>query len=116
MHAIYFVVLYVLIAGSMIIAIEIGRRVGARQRRADPHADENAGPMDGVVFALFGLLLAFTFFGAGSRFDHRRDLIVTEANAIKAAYIRVDLFPPEVQPELRRLFRRYVESRVSSYA
>ena len=34
-----------------------------------------------------GLLMAFTFSGAASRFDHRRDLIVEEANDIGTAYL-----------------------------
>ena len=38
--------------------------------------------MDGVVFALLGLLIAFAFSGAASRFDARRQPIVQEANMI----------------------------------
>jgi hypothetical protein len=38
--------------------------------------------VDGAVFALLGLLIAFAFSGAASRFDARRQLIVQEANMI----------------------------------
>ena len=71
--------------------------------------------MEGAVFALLGLLLAFTFFGAASRFDDRRRLIVEEANAIGTAYLRLDLLPPPAQPELRDAFRRYLDQRLAVY-
>ena len=56
---------------------------------------EGVGVIDGAVFALPGLLLAFTFSGAAARFDTRRHLIVEEANAIGTAYLRLDLLPPD---------------------
>jgi hypothetical protein len=62
-----------------------------------------------------GLLLAFTFSAAASRFEARRDLIVQETNAIGTAYLRLDLLPASYQPELREEFRRYVEARLSVY-
>jgi hypothetical protein len=62
-----------------------------------------------------GLLLAFTFSAAVSRFEVRRQLIVQETNAIGTAYLRLDLLPPGDQPELREDFRRYVDARLSVY-
>ena len=116
MYVAYMVLVSGVILGSMLAALELGRWVGRRQRRIDPDVGDSAlGALDGVVFGLFGLLLAFTFFGAGSRFDQRRDLIVKEANAIETSYLRVDLLPADAQPELRALYRRYVESRIASY-
>ena len=38
------------------------------------------------MFALFGLVVAFTFSGAASRFNEKRILIAEEANAIETAY------------------------------
>jgi hypothetical protein len=67
------------------------------------------------VFGLLGLLVAFTFSGAASRFEDRRHLITTEANAIGTAYLRIDLLPADAQPELKELFRRYVDVRWATY-
>jgi hypothetical protein len=47
--------------------------------------------VEGAVFGLLGLLIAFTFSGAASRFDDRRALIVEEANDIGTAWLRVAL-------------------------
>jgi len=67
------------------------------------------------VFGLLGLLIAFTFSGAASRFEDRRHLITTEANAIGTAYLRIDLLPADTQPEIKDLFRRYVDVRWATY-
>lgn len=101
---------------GMLLFLDIGRRIGIRQRLRDPdNAGTGTGAIDGAVFALLGLLVAFTFSGAAVRFDGRRALIIEEANAIGTAYLRLDLAPPNAQPALRESFRRYVDSRLEAY-
>jgi hypothetical protein len=96
--------------------IEIGRRVGIRHRRKHPdHAGLGLAAIEGAVFGLMGLLIAFTFSGAGSRFDTRRQLIAREANAIGTAYLRLRLLPDRTQPELRLKFRQYLDARLNYY-
>ena len=68
--------------------------------------------MEGAVFALLGLLVAFAFSGAATRFDTRRQLIVEETNAVGTAYVRLDLLPAEVQPTLRARVRQYLATRL----
>ena len=89
--------------------------MGARALARNPDATVGGTAMEGAVFALLGLLLAFTFLGAASRFDDRRKLIIEEANAIGTAYLRLDLLPATAQPELRDAFRRYVDQRWAAY-
>jgi hypothetical protein len=101
---------------ALLIALEIGRRWGLRRAEAGAEPSRaGLGTVEGAVFALFGLLLAFTFHGAASRFDVRRALIVEEANAIGTAYLRLDMLPAAAQPALRQLFRTYVDSRLEIY-
>src|SRR5262245_13808168 len=100
----------------MLGALQVGRRLGLRRLERDGGgAAEGVGAVDGAVFALLGLLLAFTFSGASARFDHRRDLIVEETNAIGTAWLRLDLLPAPEQPALRDAFRRYLDSRLAVY-
>ena len=73
------------------------------------------GSVEGAVYGLLGLLIAFSFSGAASRFEARRDLIVQEANAIGTAYLRLDLLPDEARDGLREKFRRYLDTRLSAY-
>lgn len=110
----------VLLAGGLFVAIlallETGRRFGLRRAARDPDGTRaGAGAVEGAVFALLGLLVAFTFSGAATRFDERRKLIIEEANAIGTAYLRIDLLPPAVQPELRANFRTYLDARLAVY-
>ena len=101
---------------GLIITMEIGLRRGAYLLKLEP-GNEMAG-MDmigGAVFALFGLIIAFTLSGGISRYDQRRMLIAEEANDIGTAYLRLDLLPDSVQPGLRVIFRDYVDSRINVY-
>jgi hypothetical protein len=101
---------------AMLLMLEGGRRVGLRRAAQDPEtARAGAGVVEGAVFALLGLLVAFTFSGAASRFDERRKLIVEESNAIGTAYLRIDLLPAAAQPDLRDAFRRYLDARLGVY-
>ena len=71
--------------------------------------------MDGAVFAVLGLLIAFTFSGATARFDTRRQLIVEETNDIGTAYLRLAPLPADAQPPLRQAFRDYLAARIETY-
>ena len=104
-----------LVAG-MFAMQEIGRRLGVRARTlAGEAAVAGTGVVEGAVFALLGLLIAFTFSGAASRFDERRKLIVEEANAIGTAYLRLDLLPSAARADLRESFRHYLDARLAVY-
>ena len=101
---------------GMLVLLETGRRIGTRRLARDPDgAQKGLGVVDGAVFSLLGLLIAFTFSGAATRFDGRRQLIVEEANTIGTAYQRIDVLPDRVQPALRDLFRQYLDARLDTY-
>jgi hypothetical protein len=101
---------------GVLVFLEVGRRIG-RRRIAAGAAEGEAGfsAVEGAVFGLMGLVIAFTFSGATTRFDERRHLVRQEANAIGTAWLRIDLVPAEAQAKLRDLFRRYLDSRLETY-
>jgi hypothetical protein len=101
---------------GMLVLIETGRRLAIRRRSEESEGERSSlGAIEGAVFALFGLLMAFTFSGAASRFNEKRMLIADEANTIETAYLRLHLVAQEAQPKLRQLFRRYLDSRLETY-
>jgi len=101
---------------GILFFLEVGRRVGLRRRaRLGEATMVGTGAIEGAVFGLLGLLIAFTFSGAASRFDSRRHLIAQEANDIGTAWLRLDLLPTDSQPALRDLFRKYLDSRLETY-
>src|ERR1044071_6617252 len=106
---------------GMLLFLEIGRRLATGRGKRDAEISgegveaEGVGAVDGAVFALLGLLLAFTFSGASSRFDARRQLVVEETNNIGTAFLRLDLLPAGFQSALRESFRRYLDARIEVY-
>jgi len=105
----------VLVLG-MLLMLELGWRVGTWRMMKDPEgAKAGGGALEAAVLALLGLLISFTFFGAATRFDQRRQLIVEEGNAIERAYLRLNLLPAGAQPAMRELFRQYLDARLDVY-
>jgi hypothetical protein len=101
---------------GMVGCLEAGYRLGRHGAEKIPGlAHEGIGTIEASVFALLGLLLGFSFAGGISRLDARRQLIVQEANAIGTAYLRLDVLPANDQPEIRRLFREYLDTRLRVY-
>jgi hypothetical protein len=101
---------------GMLIALHAGKWLGARRRAlAGDGGSAGIGVMEGAVFALMGLVIAFSFSGALARLDWRRQLNVEEVNHIGTAYLRLDLLPADDQPALRAMFRQYVEMRLGVY-
>jgi len=98
---------------AILALAQVGRALGRRQPATQ--ADPGLGVVAAAVFGLLGLLIAFTFAAAASRFDTRRQLIVQEVNAIGTAYLRLKLLPPPAQSELRNDFRQYVAARAAIY-
>ena len=65
-----------LLGVGMVALIEGGRHLALRRMRREPGGQPSGvSAVDGAVFALFGMLIAFTFSGAGTRFDVRRALV-----------------------------------------
>jgi hypothetical protein len=108
----YLVLIAVLIFIGLVVCLEIGFRIAVQRVKSIPNAFEGFGAIEAAVFGIFGLLLSLSFFGAATRLDARRQLIVSEANAVATAYARVDLLPNAEQPEVRRLFREYLDERI----
>ncbi len=96
----------IVILPIMLCLMVLGERIG-RRTPAVP-----SSPIDSAVLALLGLLLGFQFAGAATRLENRRQVVVKEANAIGTAYLRIDLLPPDEQPQLRELFRTYTSLRI----
>ena len=101
---------------GMLLFLELGRRVGIRQTaKHGAAARAGVGVADSAVYALLALLLGFAFSGATTRFDQRRDLIISEASAISTAWQRIDALPAETRGPIRAQFQRYVDALIASY-
>src|SRR6478609_8518942 len=110
------IIFAVVLSAGILVLLEIGRRAGVRRIAEEGEtASKGLSAIEGAVFGLLGLILAFLFSGALTRFDERRHLVVEEANDVGTAWLRVDLLPADAQPAMRDLFRRYLDSRIEIY-
>ena len=101
---------------GMLAMQHVGHGIAMRRMALDPDgAKKGAGVIEGAVFGLLSLLIAFTFSGAVTRFDARRHLVSEEAIRIGTAWERIHLLPAAAQPGLRDLFKRYLDSRLDTY-
>lgn len=98
---------------GMLFCMEAGRRLALKKGKLED--SPGAGAIDGAVFALLGLLIAFTFAGAYDRIEARDLAAVEEANAIGAADKRLDLLPAPARVRLKALLRDYTGARVEEY-
>jgi hypothetical protein len=107
----------VLIAGAFFVGslflLNYGRQLGLRYLKQGNMAGLTT--VEGAVFALIGLLLAFTISGALQRFDDRRQLVIQEANAASTAHDRLALFEGNVGRDLQDKLKDYIQSRIDLY-
>lgn len=100
----------------MLIFLEIGRLISIRAiKNGSKTQSTGAGPVETIIFGLLGLLIAFTFTGAESRLEYRRQLITSAANSISTAYARMDLLSPKVQPKIKNMLKEYTFLRAEIY-
>src|SRR5262245_55374143 len=101
---------------GMVIMLEVGRRLGLRRHGTESEGERGGlGTVEGAVFALFGLLMAFSFSGAATRFNEKRMLIAEEVSAVETTYQQLDLVPAGPRAHLQDLMRQYVDSRLETY-
>jgi hypothetical protein len=102
---------------SLLVAGElIGSQLRKRLQRKNDNLRSEAAGIDYIltsVFALLGLLIAFTFGLALDRYETRRDLVVQEANAIGTAVIRSAFAQEPAGPELRSQLQTYASVRLA---
>jgi hypothetical protein len=100
-----------------ILSLQIGRHLGLRYREHDA-TEGMAGlaTVEGAIFGLMGLLLAFTISGALQRFDDRRQLVLQEATAATTAYDRLGAFQGQTGRGLQQKLKDYVVARMDLYS
>lgn len=98
--------------GATVLVGEIGCYAG---RRTHPTSDESrrrtVGSVVGSLLGLLALLLSFTFAMAADRYDERRQLVVSDANALAGLYQESNLLPDPPRKAFKRLLRQYVDLR-----
>jgi hypothetical protein len=93
----------------IVAATEVGRMYGLHA------AGKGAGDvstLEGAILGLLALMIGFTFAMALSRFEARRDAVLSEANAIGTTALRARLLPSPQNAEILKLLQEYVQIRL----
>jgi hypothetical protein len=69
----------------------------------------------GAALTLLGLIIAFTFSMAVSRYDQRKNYEEEEANAIGTEYVRADQLPTADAAKVHALLKSYLDQRILFY-
>ena len=103
----------------MLVAAGAGqlvRRLQARRAHSDDPESEPSVAQEGYLLSsslgLLGLLLAFSFGMVVNRYETRRELVTTEANAIGTAYLRAQLLDEPHRSRLSNLLVAYTDNRI----
>ncbi|HEY5459058.1 MAG TPA: hypothetical protein VIJ81_06245 [Sphingomicrobium sp.] len=103
----------------MLIAAGAGRLIRKVQERRSPNKVRESGEsvaQEGYLLAsmlgLLGLLLAFSFGMVLNRYEARRELVTSEANAIGTAYLRAQLLDEPHRSRLSQLLFAYTSNRI----
>lgn len=108
--------LFVSLLVVLIFVLEIGFKVGRLTKaNADEHLHEQVVGVRDAIVVLLSLLLAFTLAMAVPRFDHRKQLVVEEANALGTTSLRARMLPEPARSGMRELLRQYVNVRVELF-
>ena len=98
---------------TLLIALEAGYRMGLRHRATWKDADSGGGNIVlSSMFALLGLVLAFTYASGVSRHDARKQAVSTEVNALGTAFQWADIVVEPGRTELKNALLDYARTRL----
>jgi len=103
----------------MLVAAGAGHHIRKVQGRRSPKKVRESGEsvaqegyLFGSMLGLLGLLLAFSFGMVLNRYEARRELVTSEANAIGTAYLRAQLLDEPHRSRLSQLLVAYTGNRI----
>jgi hypothetical protein len=109
---------YTLTVVLVLVAAEIGFRIGVAMKRRDPTWGTSSmrGSVVGGLLGLMAFLMAFSIGIVINQQSTRRDMVVTEANAIGTAWLRAGFLSDPDRSKTRDLLKEYVEVRLAAVA
>jgi hypothetical protein len=102
----------------VLLAAEIGFRIGLWLQRRDPAAlaGQSTGLIVGSLLGLTAFVLAFSIGIVIEQHNNRKLMVVTEANAVGTAYLRAGFLAEPDRTTSRDLLQEYLEVRLAAAA
>lgn len=110
----------IITVGLVLIAIEVGFRLGRWRRDRQvglAESEAQLSAMTGAHLALLAFIMAFSFSMAAGHYQDRRALILADTNAVGTAFLRAELIQAEEGRAIQSLLVEYadIRSRISTY-
>jgi hypothetical protein len=107
---------YVVTVVVVLVAAEIGFRLGRWLQRRDPESGTTvvSGTVVGGMLGLMAFLLAFCIGIVINQHNGRKAMVVTEANAVGTAFLRAGFLGEPDRDSARSLLHEYVEVRLAA--
>ncbi len=99
----------------LVATLEITYRFGGPLVRHFETNDELWNAIQTGLLALVAFMLGFSFSQAQGRYDARRELVVTEANAIGTTWLRAAQLPPTARARFEHVLYSYTATRLQAY-
>jgi hypothetical protein len=97
------------------LSAQIGRSFRKRRRDPEEAEREDFGIVVAATLTLLAVIIGFSFSMASTRYDQRKDLEESEANAIGTEYVRAGFLPAADAARVRMLLTKYLDQRVMFY-
>ncbi len=99
----------------LMLAIDLPARFGKRLVDRTKIEDNTWNVIQGGIVGLVAFMLGISFSQSEGRFDARRGLVVTEANAIGTTWLRADQLPAPQTKRFRAVLTDYTATRLHAY-
>jgi hypothetical protein len=95
----------------------LGYRFKIRYIKKFPGIDHvGIGPTEGSLLGLTALLLSFTFGMSATKYELRRQHLISEITDIETTILRADMYSDSARSLIRADLKNYVEKRIDYYA
>lgn len=91
---------------------EVGRWIGGRARRAGT-SGTRIEAFENALLGLLSLMIGFTFSLALNRFEQRKAVVLSEANAVGTVALRARLLPAPHGAQVAQLVKAYADTRLA---
>jgi hypothetical protein len=108
-------VVFVISLFGLWLSARIGVFVRKKLRPVEDDERKDWATLEAATLTLLGLIVAFSFSMAISRYDQRKNYEAEEANAIGTEYSRAGLLPSKDADRVRRLLKDYLDQRLAFY-
>jgi hypothetical protein len=111
------IIYFIAVLPFSLLVLVLGYRFAARHGKSTNDKEGWAwGLGHTAMFGLIALILAFSYSRAADRFEARRALVVSEANAIRTAYLRAGFLPTTEALRFRSVLIEYARTCLQVYA